>query len=134
MRAVIIRPLAAAACLALSVLSTGCVHRPPNLYGWGSYQAQVYEHFKASSTGPEDQIIALERDLEQIRANNATPAPGYYAHLGMLYASVGRDDKAGEAFQSERTLFPESAPYLDFLLNKAKKQSVAKDSAKGSAK
>ena len=64
-------------------------------------------------------MLALERDLESIRASN-TPPPGYYAHMGMLYASLGQDDKAVRAFGDERTLFPESAKYLDFLMSKAR--------------
>lgn len=106
--------------LVLSVLASGCATRSPGLYGWGSYQAQVYEHFKASSTNPEDQILVLEEDLEKFRSKNVTPAPGFHAHLGMLYTSVGRDDKAFQAFEAEKTLFPESAQYIDFLIKKAK--------------
>lgn len=117
----VVRPLVLAAVVVSTVLVSACVNRPRPLYEWGSYQTQVYEHFKATSSGPEEQVIALERDLEQIRANNATPPPGYYAHLGMLYASMGKDDLTVKAFQNEKTLFPESAKYLDFLLAKSKK-------------
>ena len=117
-----LRLLAMAALCVASVSLTGCANRPRPLYEWGSYQSQVYAHFKATSTGPEDQVIALERDLEQIRSNNATPPPGYYAHLGMLYASMGREDQTVKAFENEKALFPESAKYLDFLLSKSKKK------------
>lgn len=106
--------------LAVVALNTACVHRPAPLYGWGSYQAQVYEHFKASRTNPEDQLLALEQDLERMRSDNLTPAPGFHAHMGMLYTLVGRDEKAVTAFHTEKTLFPESTPYIDFLVNKAK--------------
>lgn len=113
--------LAWAACaLAFAAMNSACVHRPPPLYGWGSYQTQVYEHFKASRTNPEDQILVLEKDLEEMRSDHLTPAPGFHAHLGMLYTLVGRDDKAAQAFQAEKALFPESAKYIDFLINKAK--------------
>ena len=118
----LLRPLALAACCVASVYLTGCANRARPLYEWGSYQDQVYAHFKATSSGPEEQVIALERDLEKIRANNATPPPGYYAHLGMLYASLGREDQTAKAFESEKALFPESARYLDFLLSKSKKK------------
>lgn len=115
-----VRPLITAALTTSCLLTVGCANRPKPLYEWGSYQSQVYAHFKATSTGPEDQILALERDLESIRSNGNTPPPGYYAHMGMLYASLGQDDKAVRAFGDERALFPESAKYLDFLMNKAK--------------
>lgn len=110
----------AASVLLLVGLTTACVHQPPPLYGWGRYQAQVYEHFKATRTNPEDQILVLEQDLEEMRAAHLTPAPGFHAHLGMLYTLVGRDDKAMTAFQAEKALFPESAKYIDFLVTKAK--------------
>lgn len=121
---VVLQRMGMAVCvLSLVGLNAACVHRPPPLYGWGSYQAQVYEHFKASQTNPEDQILVLERDLEKMRSANLTPAPGLQAHLGMLYTLVGRDDKALMAFQSEKTMFPESAKFIDFLVNKAKPQA-----------
>lgn len=61
------------------------------------------------------------RDLQKIRSSGKTPPPGYHAHLGMLYASLGKDDQMVQQFQTEKQLFPESAAYMDFLLKKAKK-------------
>lgn len=104
---------AAIACGAIVALS-GCATQPKPLYDWESYQPQVYEYFKGESK--EAQIIALERDLEKIKASNNAAPPGYHAHLGLLYASVGKSDKMVEQFQIEKQLFPESANYIDFLL------------------
>lgn len=50
-----------------------------------------------------------------------TPPPGFHAHLGMLYAQQGQDDQALQALLTEKTLFPESTTYIDFLLAKIKK-------------
>ncbi|MFK0377681.1 DUF4810 domain-containing protein [Pandoraea sp. NPDC090278] len=102
--------IAGSAILALS----GCATPPKPLYDWEGYQPQVYEYFKGESK--EAQIIALERDLEKIKASNHAAPPGYHAHLGLLYASVGKSDKMVEEFQTEKQLFPESASYIDFLL------------------
>ncbi|MFJ2994126.1 DUF4810 domain-containing protein [Pandoraea sp. NPDC087047] len=96
------------------VTLSGCATQPNPLYDWEGYQPQVYEYFKGESK--EAQIIALERDLEKIKASNNAAPPGYHAHLGLLYASVGKSDKMVEQFQIEKTLFPESANYIDFLL------------------
>lgn len=106
--------LAAAAGGAVVTLVTGCATPPKPLYDWESYQPQVYEYFKGESK--EAQIIVLERDLEKIKAGNHAAPPGYHAHLGLLYASVGKPDKMVEEFQTEKQLFPESAGYIDFLL------------------
>ena len=116
-----IRPLAWAALLGASLLASGCANRPPSLYEWGGYQPQVYEYFKADNKGPEAQASALEADLQKIAAKGAKPPPGYHAHLGLLYANMGRDDQAVQSFQAEKALFPESAHFMDFLLVKNKK-------------
>jgi hypothetical protein len=90
---------------------------PKTLYQWEDYQAHVYRYFKNS--GREEQIGEMEKGLEKIRADNGRAPPGYYAHLGLLYLDSGKDDSALQAFQSEKALFPESAPYMDFLLKNA---------------
>lgn len=109
-----------AAALALSA----CVQAPKPLYGWGSYQGQVYAHLKGTS-GPEQQITELEADLQRMRASGATPPPGFHAHLGLLYAALGKDDAALRELQTEKHLFPESTHYIDFLLSKATKSAQA---------
>lgn len=97
----------------------GCQAPPKNLYQWGVYQPQVYQHFKGES--PEQQIIVLEKNLQQISANGNLPPPGYHAHLGLLYSITGKSDLVVAQFEDEKKLFPESAVYMDFLLKKTKK-------------
>jgi len=111
-----ILPFALLGCLAL----TGCQTAPKPLYQWESYQPQVYEYFKGEK-GTEEQISALEQDLQKIRASGNMPPPGYHAHLGMLYASIGKDTQVVQEFETEKTLFPESSAYMDFLMKKIKK-------------
>nr|WP_051516737.1 DUF4810 domain-containing protein [Herbaspirillum sp. RV1423] len=109
--------------LALPLLVlTGCATRQPPLYGWGSYQQEVYQYFKADgSKSNEEQILALEETAQKSRAKGETLPPGYHAHLGLLYANAGKEDLVVQEFETEKTLFPESAPYMDFLLRKFKK-------------
>ncbi|WP_153101255.1 DUF4810 domain-containing protein [Paraburkholderia hayleyella] len=99
---------------------TGCATRPPPpLYQWDGYQPQVYEYFKAQ-TGSVEQIDALEQALQKIRAKGNRPPPGFEAHLGLLYASVGNDTKAMQAFEAEKESFPESSAYMNFLMKKSR--------------
>lgn len=107
--------------VAAGILLGGCAaQRPtPPLYQWDGYQPQVYEYFKGK-TSPQEQIDALEKALQTIRAKGNTPPPGFHAHLGMLYASVGNDQRAQQELQAEEQAFPESSTYMDFLLKKSK--------------
>lgn len=111
-------PLAAAAVFVLA----GCAQAPRPLYGWGGYQGQLYAYFKGTDSGLEQQIAALEADLQHNRAADTLPPPGFHAHLGLLYANLGRDDAALHELQTEKALFPESAHYVDFLLTQAQKK------------
>ncbi|MFP0196812.1 MULTISPECIES: DUF4810 domain-containing protein [Pseudomonas] len=104
--------------LAASALLAGC-SSPQTLYQWEGYQPQVYEYFK-SETPKEAQAEALEADLQKIRASGKPVPPGYHAHLGLLYLSMGKDDQMVQQLRTEKTLFPESGTYMDFLLKNAK--------------
>ncbi|RKT13461.1 hypothetical protein B0G69_6614 [Paraburkholderia sp. RAU2J] len=107
---------------ALGAILTGCATPPPPpLYQWDAYEPQVYEYLKGK-TSSEQQIDALEKGLQQISAKGKTPPPGFHAQLGMLYASVGKDQQAQQELQAEKQLFPESTAYMDFLLKKHKQQ------------
>ena len=106
--------------VAAGVALSGCkTAAPKTLYQWEGYQPQVYQHFKGES--PDQQIAVLEKDLQLIESQGNMPPPGYHAHLGMLYAMVGKGDLVAPQFEVEKKLFPESSAYMDFLLKKNKK-------------
>ncbi|WP_341319573.1 DUF4810 domain-containing protein [Paraburkholderia sp. IMGN_8] len=107
--------------MAAGTLLAGCATSTPTLYQWDGYQPQVYEYFKGQKS-PAEQIDALEKALQEIRAKGNMPPPGFHAHLGMLYASVGKDQQAQQELQAEKQSFPESSTYMDFLLKKSKQQ------------
>jgi hypothetical protein len=97
-------------------LLTGCAttSTTPPLYQWDAYQPQVYAFFKQQKS-PTEQIDALEKARQQaLGANKALP-PGFHAHLGALYASVGNSSSAKQEFAAEKQSFPESSAYMDFL-------------------
>ncbi|WP_248320836.1 MULTISPECIES: DUF4810 domain-containing protein [unclassified Caballeronia] len=106
----------AAAC----ALLTGCATQgTPPLYQWDGYQPQVYEYFKGQKS-PAEQIDALEKARQQILAKGNALPPGFHAHLGTLYASVGQIDSARQELNAEKQSFPESSVYMDFLLSHLK--------------
>lgn len=107
--------LAAAAAAAL--LASGCAAPPRTmLYGWDAYQPQVYEYLKSQGNDePQAQIAALEEGAQKIQGRGAALPPGYRAHLAMLYARAGQADKSAEHLAAEKTQFPESTVFMDFL-------------------
>jgi len=109
-----------------SLLLGGCAAPTKPLYQWEGYQVQVYEYFKGESR--EAQATALEAGLQKIQAQGGTAPPGYHAQLGMLYLGLGKDEQMAMQFQTEKTLFPESAQYMDFLLKNASRGSNAGNS------
>lgn len=104
--------------LAAAVLA-GCATTPKPIYHWDNYQSTVYEYYK-SDESPEQQIAALKENIEKSRATGLPVPPGLHAHLGMLYANTGKPESAMAEFNTEKTTFPESAPFMDFLMSKDK--------------
>lgn len=105
--------------VALGVAATlsGCVTQPQQLYYWDGYQQQVYQRFENKSSA-EEQIAALEESVQKARAADRALPPGFHAHLGMLYAEIGKADQVRQQFETEKAMFPESAEYMDFLMRK----------------
>jgi hypothetical protein len=96
----------------------GCAEAPKRLYHWEAFQEQVYEYFKADTSSPEEQLRILGAQVEKARARGAALPPGFRAHLAMLYLRLGRDGEAKQELEAEKLNFPESAPYMDFLLKR----------------
>lgn len=100
----------------LALFLAGCASTSEPLYGWGSYQNQVYVNLKGG-TAPDAQIKELEENEQKIRSSGLALPPGYLAHLAMLYGETGQSDKARELLEKEKASFPESAVFIDFLLS-----------------
>ncbi|WP_116473975.1 DUF4810 domain-containing protein [Zobellella maritima] len=103
-------------------LLVGC-SGPTTLYQWDNFQPVLYQYYQQDEIGPEEQVAALEENIEQARARGTRVPPGLHAHLGLLYANTGREEEALNQFATEKALFPESAPFMDFLLKQGKERS-----------
>lgn len=100
--------------LILALLLTGCA-APKTAYYWGNYEPVVYQYFEQSSP-PDEQAATLEKEIAKAKEKNQHIPPGIHAQLGMLYMQTGKESAAISQFQQEKSLFPESAHYLDFIL------------------
>ena len=109
-------------CALLLLTLVGCAAPKQSLYQWGDYENQVYSIYNDPGKSPvEAQIEKLEADYQKARSTNKAVPPGFHAHLGYLYFQAGKGDQAVQSFQTEKSLFPESAVYMDRILAKSKK-------------
>lgn len=103
----------------IALLLAGCVQAPKTLYHWNGYQGQLYEYFKSGEgTDPQAQLTALQSQEQKAQTEGAALPPGFRAHVGLLYLQLGNLDQARIRFEEEKNVFPESTPYMDFLLRK----------------
>ncbi|MCF6438724.1 DUF4810 domain-containing protein [Pseudoalteromonas luteoviolacea] len=105
--------------VAAAAALTGCKTKEPLFYH-GEYSEVVYNYFKADEKDISEQISSLEQIIQQASGKSKPVAPGVHAHLGMLYFESGNSELGVQHFETEKSLFPESAQYIDFLLNSAK--------------
>jgi hypothetical protein len=109
-----------AAVLGTALLLGACAQKgPAPLYLWESFPRQQYEALLSSSTGvPSGELLAMQAHAEKARGASVALPPGFRAHLGLLKLSAGDAQGAREAWLAEIAAFPESAPYMQGLLNK----------------
>ena len=111
------------------MLVTACVQNT-GLYYWGNYEDQVHKMYSASDTSsPDQQILALEAIVEKAKSKGKALPPGFHAHLGYEYALSGKQDLATQQFEIEKEQYPESAVYMNLLMDQIKPKQ-GQDSAK----
>lgn len=104
-----------AALLLAGVFTSGC---QTDHYYWGHYENLVYVSYaKPGQVTPEMQAEVMQRDLQKADSENKPLPPGFHAHLGYEYYLLGRKDLALIQFQKEKTEFPESAVFVDRMLD-----------------
>jgi hypothetical protein len=99
---------------------TGCNSTKEPIYYYGEYNTAVYAYLKAEDVTLEEQITMLEQVITDAANKSKAIAPGLHAHLGMLYFETGNAALGTTHFETEKSLFPESTSYIDFLLKSAK--------------
>ena len=105
--------------IAVISLLAGCATPPPKtLYSWENFTRLQYETLVPAETTPDEQINQLQLQAEHAAAAGEALPPGFRAHLGMLSLSAGNTAEAGNLWRAEKVAFPESALYMDKLLNR----------------
>lgn len=106
---------------AIIFLLVGCATPRKTLYEWHGYQNNLDAYFRGGQISLAEQADNMESDLRKIKTSDPpAPPPGYLAHLGLLYAQQGYVDKFVENMSIEKHNFPESTPFIDFLMRNFK--------------
>lgn len=103
----------------VAIVASGCKTTEPQYY-YGQYSNTVYSYLTANDVTVEEQISVLEEIIQTAASKNKHVAPGIHAHLGMLYFETGNNELGVSHFKQEKSLFPESTQYIDFLLKSVK--------------
>ena len=104
-------------CLAVNLYACGSARQP--LYYAGNYEELVYDMYaNPGSADPATQIAQLTEDIQKARSKGLNPLPGVHLHLGYMHYLQGNADAARQEFATEKALFPESAVFVDGLLQR----------------
>jgi len=107
--------------LILFCLICGCAS--PSLYEWGNYDVWLYENYKNPKDDEElyVDLTALITEYESRKNPSVKPlAPGLYAEFGFLLMRRGENKRAIEYYGKEKSLWPESATFMDSMIQTAK--------------
>lgn len=118
MRSMVCRRRETVAAMLATVLLAACVQAPKPLYHWDTFARQQYDYMRGDGSTAVEQAVALEKQVQSAQAAGLPLPPGARAHLGIVYLKLGRDVDAKRKFEEERAAFPESAPFMDFLLTR----------------
>ncbi len=95
------------------------------LYSWGRYEDLIFEmYIKPGVADPVTQTAKLREDIEKASAEGKAVPPGVHAHLAYLYYQQGDLGAMREEFLLERTLFPESAVFIDGVLERLNRKAA----------
>lgn len=106
----------------LALMLVGCAGSSSDIYHWGRYENAIYEmYLEPGKTSLTDEILRLEEEIEKADASGKAVPPGFHAHLAYLYVSNGNYATGMTHFKIEKEKFPESAVFIDGILERMKK-------------
>ncbi|QOY53481.1 DUF4810 domain-containing protein [Candidatus Sulfurimonas baltica] len=97
----------------------GCA-QPKVLYNYGDYSDSYYANKKNMS---DESTLKLQQSMEQAiekagESISGRVPPGMYANLGYMYLKSGNPNGAISNFKKEKSVYPESARFMDRMIKK----------------
>lgn len=78
-------------------------------------------YLKSDTTAPIEQLTLLEEIQQKANSKNMQLPPSFYAHMALLYLENGKLDEFEKCLNTEKSIYPESSKYVEFLLKNVKK-------------
>ena len=104
-------------------LLSGCAKPSDEIYYWGEYEQLIHDMYvDPGSADATMQVEKLTADIQKAESMGKPVPPGIYAHLGLMYASLGQSAQGKAALLEEQKLYPESAVFIQGLLKRAAKE------------
>ncbi|MCK9174916.1 MAG: DUF4810 domain-containing protein [Desulforhopalus sp.] len=100
--------------LFFAVSLSGCAQHP--LYAWGPFD-DVISRALQGGRNVNGEILRMEQFARSAAMLGQKLPPGYHAQLGLLYAEAGNEDHMEAEYMQEKSLYPVSGIFMDFLLS-----------------
>lgn len=92
----------------------GCAQQP--LYAWGPFE-NVINRALQGGRNVNGEILRMEQFARSAAMRGQKLPPGYHAQLGLLYVEAGNEDRMEAEYLQEKSLYPVSGPFMNFLLS-----------------
>lgn len=113
-------------------LLTACSGQPKPLYNYEDYSDSYYG---AKKNMTEESALVLQKSIEKAIENasessSGRVAPGMYANLGYIHLKGGKSKEAIANFEKEKSIYPESAHFMDRMIKKVQVAQGAENDKK----
>lgn len=100
-------------CAGLVVLLTACASHPERGMFWGNYEQTLYNLENDPSPRTQERHLQSLRNIVETSDNRGwAPPPGVLLELAVYEREFGRSELYAVYVNRERTLYPESHPFI----------------------
>lgn len=119
------------AAIAASFLLSSC-GGTKEVYNWVDYDDVSYSYLKDADKESMQDLLSCYRDIIRGKRDSESGKvpPGIYAEYGYLLFQQGQAEKARKMMEMEIKLYPESAIFLDRMLERMDKETPKKERRK----
>ncbi len=107
-------------CTAIS----GCI-TPDYIYCHDSSYTESMYKFLKDEPDYQEQLELMDKYFEKAESSGKKVAPGAYAHYALLKSKIGDEGDTLKYLEKEKTAFPDSIHYIDFLITSSKNKQQA---------